>query len=143
MAGPARHTSSQAHDPADAAADPAEADADTAPTGTAARSSGVGSWTFLSNHAHVLLCLAADPDQTLPVIAERVGITSRAVQLILTDLIEGGYVERAKIGRRNHYTINPDGHLRHPLESHHSIADLVAALGPGPAVAVPSRTCRA
>ncbi|USX54402.1 winged helix-turn-helix domain-containing protein [Lentzea sp. HUAS12] len=93
------------------------------------RTAGAG-WTFLSNHAHVLLCLAADPDQTLPVIAERVGITSRGVQLILTDLIEGGYVERTKVGRRNHYNINPDGHLRHPLEAHHSIADLITALGP-------------
>ena len=89
-----------------------------------------GSWTFLSNHAHVLLRLAADPHQTLPVIAEQVGITSRAVQLILADLIEGGYVERTKVGRRNHYRINPDGHLRHPLEAHHRIADLIDALGP-------------
>ncbi len=89
-----------------------------------------GAWTFLSNHGHVLLCVAAGPNQTLPAIAERVGITSRAVQLILTDLINGGYVERVKIGRRNHYHIHPDGQLRHPLESHHSIADLIAALGP-------------
>ncbi|SES37162.1 helix-turn-helix transcriptional regulator [Lentzea albida] len=88
-----------------------------------------GSWTFLSNHAHVLLCLASDPDQTLPVIAERVGITSRAVQLILVDLIDGGYVVRTRNGRRNHYEVNSDGHLRHPLEAHHSIADLIAALG--------------
>lgn len=78
----------------------------------------------------MLLCLAAEPNQTLPVIAEQVGITSRAVQLILTDLIEGGYVERAKIGRRNRYQIHPDGRLRHPLESHHPIGDLIAALGP-------------
>jgi len=95
-----------------------------------APASGGGSWTFLSNHAHVLLCLAADPHQTLPVIAEQVGITTRAVQLILTDLIEGGYVERTKVGRRNHYRINPDGSLRHPLEAHHRIADLITALGP-------------
>lgn len=107
-------------------ADGAQANTVTEPSG---ESAGAG-WTFLSNHAHVLLCLAADPDQTLPVIAERVGITSRGVQLILGDLIEGGYVERTKIGRRNHYRINPDGHLRHPLESHHSIADLITALGP-------------
>lgn len=86
-------------------------------------------WTFLSNHAHVLLYLASDGDQTLPVIADNVGITTRAVQLIVTDLIEGGYVERTKVGRRNHYRINPDGHLRHPMESHHRVADLIAALG--------------
>lgn len=101
-----------------------------AAAGAAAPQASGGSWTFLSNHAHVLLCLVADPHQTLPVIAERVGITSRAVQLILTDLIEGGYVERTKVGRRNHYRINADGHLRHPLEAHHRIADLIAALGP-------------
>ncbi len=91
---------------------------------------GGGTWTFLSNHAHVLLCLVADPNQTLPAIAARVGITTRAVQLILADLIEGGYVERTKVGRRNHYRVNGDGHLRHPLEAHHRVADLIAALGP-------------
>ncbi len=92
-----------------------------------------GAWTFLSNHAHVLLCLAADPDQTLPVIAEQVGITTRAVQLILGDLVDGGYVERTKVGRRNHYRVNPDGHLRHPLEAHHRVADLIEALALRPA----------
>ncbi|GAA4409552.1 helix-turn-helix transcriptional regulator [Actinokineospora soli] len=88
-----------------------------------------GSWTFLSNHAHVLLCLADDPDQTLPAIARRVGITTRGVQLVLADLIAGGYVERTKVGRRNHYRVNPDGHLRHPMEAHHRVADLITALG--------------
>ena len=87
-------------------------------------------WTFLSNYGHVLLCIAAEPDQTLAAIAAQVGITSRAVQLILADLIADGYVERVKTGRRNHYSINPEGQLRHPLESHHSVADLIAALGP-------------
>ncbi|PRC49285.1 AsnC family transcriptional regulator [Mycobacterium sp. ITM-2017-0098] len=91
-----------------------------------------GSWTFLSNHAHVLLVLAANPHQTLPEIATQVGITSRAVQLIVTDLIHGGYLTRTKVGRRNQYEINPDGHLRHPLEAHHRVADLISALGPLP-----------
>lgn len=77
----------------------------------------------------MLLCLASGPDQTLPVIAERVGITSRAVQLILADLIDSGYVVRTRNGRRNHYEINSDGYLRHPLEAHHRIADLITALG--------------
>lgn len=104
----------------DAGAEPADAAASQTP----------GSWMFLSSHAHVLLCLAADPHQTLPVIAQKVGITTRAVQLILTDLIQGGYIERTKVGRRNHYRINPDGHLRHPLEAHHRIADLITAVGP-------------
>ncbi|MCX2951505.1 helix-turn-helix transcriptional regulator [Lentzea sp. NEAU-D7] len=117
-----------------AIAETTPAESDPATSGTADQRTGPqapgGSWTFLSNHAHVLLCLSADPHQTLPVIAEQVGITSRAVQLILTDLIQGGYVERTKVGRRNHYRINADGHLRHPLEAHHRIADLIAAVGP-------------
>ncbi len=92
-----------------------------------------GAWTFLTNHAHVLLCLAADPDQTLPAIAEQVGITARATQLIIGDLVDGGYVERTKVGRRNHYRVNPGGHLRHPLEAHHRVADLIDALGLRPA----------
>lgn len=83
----------------------------------------------MSNHGHVLLCLADDPHQTLPEIAARVGITSRAVQTIVSDLIAGGYLTRTKVGRRNHYRIVPDGHLRHPLEAHHRIADLIDALG--------------
>lgn len=102
--------------------------------GTATRS-----WTFLTNHAHVLLCLAADPRLTLPAIAERVGVTTRAVQLILHDLVESGYVERTKVGRQNHYSINADGHLRHPLEAHHRVADLIAAVGPAEPAAGPGR----
>lgn len=85
-------------------------------------------WTFLSNHGHVLICLAADAHQTLPEIASRVGITTRAVQLILGDLIDGGYVTRTKVGRRNSYRIDFNGRLRHPLEAHHRIADLINAL---------------
>ncbi|SFW85341.1 helix-turn-helix transcriptional regulator [Amycolatopsis australiensis] len=89
----------------------------------------MASWTFLSNHAHVLLCLAENPDHKLHDIAERVGITERGVQLILADLIDGGYVERERVGRRNHYTLHPEGRLRHPLEAHHRVADLIAAFG--------------
>jgi DNA-binding MarR family transcriptional regulator len=89
-------------------------------------------WTFLSNHAHVLLCLAEDPDHRLHDIAERVGITERGVQLILADLIADGYVERERVGRRNHYTLHPESRLRHPLEAHHRVAELVEALGPVP-----------
>jgi DNA-binding MarR family transcriptional regulator len=89
----------------------------------------MASWTFLSNHAHVLLCVAADPDRTLHDIAEHVGITERGVQLILADLIAEGYLERERVGRRNHYKIHPEGRLRHPLEAHHRVADLVEALG--------------
>ena len=71
-------------------------------------------WTFLSNHAHVLLCIARDPDIRTRDIAEQVEITERAAQRIVADLIAEGYVKRTKNGRRNRYKINRRGHLRHP-----------------------------
>ena len=74
------------------------------------------SWTFLSHHAHVFLCIARDPDARLRDIAASVGITERAVQAIVNDLVEAGYVDRARVGRRNHYTIHPEVPLRHPLQ---------------------------
>jgi DNA-binding Lrp family transcriptional regulator len=69
------------------------------------------SWVFLTNHAHVLLCIARDPDSRTRDIAERVGITERSAQRIVSELIAGGYLKRAKIGR-NRYEINRHGHLR-------------------------------
>jgi predicted ArsR family transcriptional regulator len=69
-------------------------------------------WVFLSNHAHVLLCIARDRDSRTRDIAERVGITERAAQRIVADLIAEGYLERTKIGRRNRYEVNRQGHLR-------------------------------
>ena len=85
-----------------------------------------GSWTFLTNHAHVLLCLAADPDARLRDVAGAVGITERAVQQIVSDLAAAGVVERTREGRRNRYTLHPELPLRHPVESHRQVADLVA-----------------
>lgn len=73
-------------------------------------------WTFLTNHGHVLLCLADDPDARLRDVAERVGITERAVQQIVADLEHAGYVAKERVGRRNHYTVVRTGHFRHPLE---------------------------
>ena len=72
-------------------------------------------WVFLTNHAHVLLCLARDPDIRARDIAEQVGITERAAQRILSDLLAEGYIAKTKIGRRNRYTVNRHGHLRHPV----------------------------
>jgi DNA-binding MarR family transcriptional regulator len=69
-------------------------------------------WVFLSNHAHILLCIARDPDSRTRDIAEQVGITERAAQRIVSDLIAEGYLKRTKNGRRNHYEINRQGHLR-------------------------------
>jgi DNA-binding IclR family transcriptional regulator len=85
-----------------------------------------GGWTFLTNHAHVLLCLTADPGARLRDVAGRVGITERAVQHIVRDLEAGGVVERAREGRRNRYTLHPEVALRHPVEAHRRVADLMA-----------------
>lgn len=92
----------------------------------------VRSWTFLTNHAHVLNCLAADPDTRLRDVAVRVGITERSAQLILADLVEAGYVTRTKIGRRNHYQIHREIPMRHPIEREHQVGELLQALGLGP-----------
>ncbi|WP_375481310.1 helix-turn-helix transcriptional regulator [uncultured Mycobacterium sp.] len=85
-------------------------------------------WTFLTNHSHVLLCLAGGESLTARELADRVGITERAVQAILSDLVEDGYLRKTKVGRRNVYRVNPRGRLRHPVESHHTVGDLIAAL---------------
>lgn len=69
-------------------------------------------WLFLTNHAHVLLCIARDPDSRTRDIAAHVGITERAAQHIVSQLIAEGYLTRTKRGRRNHYEINRHGHLR-------------------------------
>ena len=86
-------------------------------------------WTFLTNHAHVLNCIASDPDVRLRDVAERVGITERAAQLIVSDLEEGGYLTRTRVGRRNRYQIHRDLPLRHPIEQDHEVGDLLTALG--------------
>lgn len=89
-------------------------------------------WTFLSNHGHVLMCIAADPEARLRDIAERVGITERAVFGIVTDLEHAGIVQRTKVGRRNHYQIQRTAPLRHPIESTHTVGELIAAVAPRP-----------
>jgi DNA-binding IclR family transcriptional regulator len=87
-----------------------------------------GGWTFLTNHSHVLICLSRDPDLRIRDLAAQVGITERAVQSILRDLEEGGYVSRDKIGRRNRYDLHPDHPMRHPVEASHRVQDLLDAL---------------
>ena len=82
-------------------------------------------WTFLSNHAHVLMCLAIDPEARLRDVADRVGITERAVQKIVADLEAGGVITRERIGRRNRYELHTQAQLRHPIESHRTIGDLI------------------
>ncbi|MHB1555254.1 MAG: helix-turn-helix transcriptional regulator [Acidimicrobiales bacterium] len=82
-------------------------------------------WTFLTNHGHVLVCIATDPGVRGRDIAARVGITERAAQAIIADLVREGYVTRTRVGRRNHYEINPDRPLRHPVEQPHSIGEFL------------------
>lgn len=82
-------------------------------------------WTFLTNHGHVLVCLAATPDARLRDVAERVGITERAVQQIVRELEQSGYVVKQRVGRRNNYTVVRAGRFRHPLESGTSVGDFI------------------
>lgn len=89
-----------------------------------------GGWTFLTNHTHVLLCLAQGEGSTLREVAARVGITERAVQRIVADLEEAGVLSKVREGRRNRYHIDDSLPLRHPLEAHRSIRDLLGVLGP-------------
>lgn len=96
--------------------------------GRAEGSDEAPTWTFLSNHAHVLVCIARDPDSTLRGIAEHVGVTERAVHRIVTELEAAGAITRVREGRRNHYEIATDTPLRHPLEAERTIGDLLAAL---------------
>jgi DNA-binding transcriptional ArsR family regulator len=89
-------------------------------------------WTFLSNHTHVLVCLAADAEQTLRDVASKVGITERAVQRIVAELEAAGALTRERDGRRNRYRLDTSLPLRHPLEKHRSIGDVLAlVLGKG------------
>lgn len=98
------------------------------PLQSTAREPSGPSWTFLSNHAHVLICLARNPGAVLREVADQVGITERSVRNILDDLEDAGFVLREREGRRNRYMLALDLPLRHPLEAHRSIGDLLAAV---------------
>ena len=87
-------------------------------------------WHFLTNHTQVLLCLVRDPDVRLRDVAERVGITERAAQRILADLIDAGFVTRERLGRRNRYLINRHGQMRHPAQEGQEIEGLLELLEP-------------
>lgn len=84
------------------------------------------SWTFLTNHAHVLLYIASDPQARIRDIAEMVGITDRAVQRIIFELEEEGYLTHEREGRRNTYRVRPHLPLRHPVERKNKVAALLA-----------------
>lgn len=82
-------------------------------------------WTFFTNHAHVLLCIAQQPGVRMRDVADRVGITERAVQRIIDDLGAAGYIHVLREGRRNSYRINPGMRLRHPVEAHREVDGLI------------------
>lgn len=85
-------------------------------------------WTFLSNHGHVLVQLARRPEQTMRDIAHQVGLTERAVQLIVRDLADEGYITITHVGRRNSYTLTGSLPLRHPAEQDTTVGDLIGLL---------------
>jgi predicted ArsR family transcriptional regulator len=85
-------------------------------------------WRFVTNHTQVLLCISRDGDVRLRDVAERVGITERAAQRILADLVEAGIVERKRVGRRNHYSIDRSAKMRHPAQMDQEIGDLLDLL---------------
>ncbi len=93
-------------------------------------------WTFLTNHGHVLLAVAEDPDMRVADVAALVGVTPRAALSILKDLEKGGYLHRVRVGRRTHYVIEPHQHFRHPAAANHEVDELIA-LFTGHAPAVP------
>lgn len=94
-------------------------------TPRAPSAAGTKGWTFLTNHAHVLLAIAREPTARLRDVANLVGITERAAQAIVADLEAADYLQRERIGRRNQYTVNPAGPFRHPAEADHRIGDLL------------------
>lgn len=90
----------------------------------------LSNWTFLTNHTHVLVLLDRNPDLRIREMATEVGLTERATQRIIGELVESGYLIRHRTGRRNSYSLNRDLPLRHPLESHRSVGALLNALEP-------------
>jgi DNA-binding MarR family transcriptional regulator len=105
-----------------------ESHSPTAPTGTevpGTTETATNRWTFLSNHAHVLIALYSNPDLVLREVALKVGITERGVQRIVQDLEDEGFISREKVGRKNHYKVLTHQPLRHRLEAHRNIGDLL------------------
>ena len=91
---------------------------------------GNHTWHFLSNHTQVLLCISADPDARFRDIAQMVGITERATQRIVADLIQTGYIERERVGRRNRYHLNTAAKMRHAAQANHEIGELIKLFEP-------------
>lgn len=87
-------------------------------------------WSFLTNHARVLICIAQDPGVRLREIGEVVGITERAAHRIVGELADAGYVSRQRVGRRNRYAIRSDLPVPDPLARNQRVGDLLAVLSP-------------
>lgn len=88
----------------------------------------MGSWTFLTNHARVLTCIAQQPGIRLRDVAQCAGITERAAHRIVSELEDDGYLTRHRVGSRNFYEVHPDRPLRHPMEGDLEIGDLLRLL---------------
>jgi Mn-dependent DtxR family transcriptional regulator len=88
-------------------------------------------WRFVTNHAHVLECIHADPSARLRDIAEDVGITERTAALIVNDLEQAGYLTKTRDGRRNRYEVHGKLPLRHPRHRHRTVGDLIRFLETG------------
>jgi hypothetical protein len=85
-------------------------------------------WRFVTNHAHVLACIAADPEGRLRDIAATVGITERTAGQIVSDLEQAGYLTKTRVGRRNRYEVHGELALRHPQHRHHTVGELIEFL---------------
>jgi DNA-binding transcriptional ArsR family regulator len=101
---------------------------------------GPAGWTFLTNHAHVLIRIAMEPRVLVRTLAEEVGIRERAVLRIIAELEEAGYLSHAREGRQNVYEVSLDKPLRHPIERHKTVGALIDAVAlPGPAKRRPAK----
>lgn len=99
---------------------------------SAARPEPPSEWAFLTNHAHVLLSIVADPDIRLRDVAVSVGITERAAQRIVMELEQTGFLERERVGRRNRYRVHSNRPLRHPMDHRHQVGELLGVLSQPP-----------
>ena len=99
---------------------------DTVPAPPPGPPPGTGSsWTFLTNHGHVLLAVATNPDIRVKELAQMVGITTRHALLILRDLEDAGYIHRERVGRATHYTVHSSRPFRHPTAAAHQVQELI------------------
>ena len=92
----------------------------------------MSNWTLLTNHGHVMVYLSRHPEARLRDLATEVGITERAAQRIVNDLVDDGYLRKEKVGRRNRYRLNRNAPMRHPIERDHSVGEMLASLGGEP-----------